>query len=122
MLLDTIFFIDLEGELRAGVRGPCAAFLQAHRHETKHVSVVTMGEFAVGASAAKTVQFFRGYQRLALGRDVAVFAGRLQSRLPFELGENDLWIAATALWHELPLATCDRVFTRIPNLKVVRYR
>jgi predicted nucleic acid-binding protein len=81
-----------------------------------------MGEFAVGASAAKTVQFFRGYQRLALGRDVAVFAGRLQSRLPFELGENDLWIAATALWHELPLATCDRVFTRIPNLKVVRYR
>jgi hypothetical protein len=62
VLLDTTFFIDLEGELHAGVPGPCAAFRQTHRHETKHVSVVTMGEFAVGASAAKTVRFFRGYR------------------------------------------------------------
>lgn len=122
MLLDTTFFIDLEEELRAGVAGPCAAFLHAHRHETKRVSVVTIGEFAVGASAAKTVRFFRGYERLALGRDLAVFAGRLQAGLPFELGENDLWIAATALWHELSLASCDRAFARIPGLKVVRYR
>jgi len=121
MLLDTSFFIDLEGELRAAKPGVCAVFLQEHRHETKHVSVVTIGEFAVGAPAAKTLRFFRGYQRLALGRDLAIFAGRLQSRLPFELGENDLWIAATALYHRVPLVSRDRVFARIPSLAVLAY-
>ncbi len=121
MLFDTTFFIDLADELHSGGPPVCQNFLRQHRHETKQVSVVTMGEFAVGASAAETLRFFRGYERLALGRDLAVFAGRIQARLPFELGENDLWIAATALYHRIPLVSRDMAFARVPGLRVVRY-
>jgi predicted nucleic acid-binding protein len=121
MLLDTTFFIDLEGELRATRAGPCAGFLKTHRHVTKHVSVITMGEFAAGAPAAATLRFFRGYQRVSLGRDLAVFGGRLQANLNFEMGENDLWIAATAKFHGLPLVSRDRHFSRIPGLEVIAY-
>lgn len=33
--------------------------------------------------------------------------------------ENDIWIAATALSYQLPLATRDKHFERIPGLTVV---
>lgn len=121
MLLDTTFFIDLEEELRSGRPGVCASLLRTHRHRTKHVSVVTMGEFAVGATAAVTLRFFRGYQRLPLGRDVAIFAGRLQSSLPLALGENDLWIAATAKFHGLTLCSRDRILSNLPGFNVLSY-
>jgi predicted nucleic acid-binding protein len=121
VLLDTTFFIDLAEELQSGARGPCQAFILAHRHVTKRVSVVTIGEYAVGATAKETIRFFRGYQRVALGRDLAIFAGRLQATLPFEMGENDLWIAATALFHGIPIASRDRAFSRVPGLKVIKY-
>jgi predicted nucleic acid-binding protein len=121
MLLDTTFFIDLEEELRAGKTGSCAAFLKANRHVTKHVSVITIGGFAVGASAAATLRFFRGYQRLSLGRDLAILGGRLQASLSFEMGENELWIAATAKFHNLPMVSRDKVFLRVQGLRVLAY-
>lgn len=88
MLLDTTFFIDLADELRAGKPGPCVEFLRGHRHAAKRVSVVTMGEYAVGATAKETIRFFRGYQPVALGAATALAAGRLQAALPFVLGET----------------------------------
>ena len=121
MLPDSTFFIDLELELRAVKPGPCAAFLKENRHHTLHVSVITIGEFAAGAPVALTLRFFRGYQRLSLGRDVALLGGRLQASLDFEVGENDLWIAATAKFHGLPLVSRDRIFSHIPGLKVISY-
>ena len=39
----------------------------------------------------------------------------------FELGENDLWIASTALYHRIPLVSRDRAFPRVPGLRVVGY-
>jgi predicted nucleic acid-binding protein len=121
VLLDTTFFIDLAAELQARARGPCHAFITAHRHETKHVSVVTLGEYAVGATAAETIRFFRGYRRLSLVRDVAIYAGRFQSTLEFDLGENDLWIAATARYYGLRLVSRDRAFHRLSGLRVMSY-
>lgn len=39
------------------------------------------------------------------------------------VGANDLWIAATAVAHGLPLVTAaDRRFSRVPGLDVRRYR
>lgn len=121
MLLDTSFFIDLAHEAQTRRPGPCAAFLRARRAEPKRVSVVTLGEYAVGASARETVRFFRGYQRVALGVDTALYAGRLQSSLKFTLGENDLWIAATALRFGWPLVTKDGAFALVPGLSVIGY-
>ena len=121
MLLDTTFFIDLADELQSGPAGPCRAFLEKHRHREKFASVVTLGEYAVGATVAETRRFFRGYGRLALGRDLAIYAGRLQAGLPFALSENDLWIAATGVYYGLPLVTRDQAFLRVPGLKVTGY-
>ena len=121
MLFDTTFFIDLAAEMRARSPGPCRELLQKHRHQTKRVSVITLGEFAVGAPTAYTLRFFRGYQPLALGTATAISAGRLQASLDFEMGENDLWIAATALRFGWSLVTRDKSFARVPGLKVVGY-
>ncbi len=121
MLLDTTFFIDLSREVRAGQPGPAAAFLRLHHRADYAVSVVTLGEFAIGMDAPATRRFFWGFRPVALGRELAIFAGRLQSRLNFTLGENDLWIAATALYHQWPLATRDLAFAKIPSLKVMAY-
>ena len=121
MLFDTTFFIDFADEVRAGVPGAASAFVVAHRAHARVVSTVTIGEFAVGANRAELRLAFRGYRPLALGRELAIYAGRLQAQLPFEMGENDLWIAATALYHGLPLVTRDRAFSHVPGLRVRGY-
>ncbi len=122
MLFDTTFFIDLEHEIVARRRGSAAAFLAAHRGHAKCVATVTLGEFAVGGASGPALRrFFRGYRPLSLGRADAIFAGHLQTRLNVELGENDLWIAGLALRHGLPLVTRDRVFSRVPGLRVLAY-
>ena len=121
MLFDTTFFIDLAAEMRARAPGPCHEILQRHRHQTKRVSVITLGEFAVGAPTAYTLRFFRGYQPVALGAATAIFAGRLQASLNFDLGENDLWIAATALRLGWPVVSRDKAFARVPGLHVIVY-
>ncbi len=121
MLFDTTFFIDLSGELKAKAEGRCHVFLRQHRHVAKRVSVITLGEFAVGTETRYLLRFFRGWQPVALGAATAIEAGRLQAALSFELGENDLWIAATALRFGLPLVTADRAFSRVPGLRVMSY-
>lgn len=122
MLFDTSFFIDLEREIFSGQRGPAGIFLAAQRGRAKWVATVTLGEFAVGGASGPALRrFFRGYVPLSLGRADAVFAGHLQARLTFELGENELWIAGLALRHGLPLVTRDQAFYRIPGLRVLTY-
>jgi len=122
VLFDTTFFIVLEHEIVASRPGAAAAFLAAHRGHAKCVAAVTLGEFAVGGASAPAMRrFFRGYRPLPLGRADAIFAGHLQARLAVELGENDLWIAGLALRHGLPLVTRDRMFSRVPGLRVLNY-
>jgi len=121
VLLDTTFFIDLADEEKAMQTGPCAAWMRAHRHVPKRVSVITLGEYAVGSTARETMRFFRGYQPVSLGAATALAAGRLQASLDFPMGENDLWIAATALRFGWPLVTRDKVFAHVPGLKIIGY-
>ncbi len=40
----------------------------------------------------------------------------MQSRVPKRLGENDAWIAATALAYNAEIPGCERAFTRVPRL------
>jgi predicted nucleic acid-binding protein len=121
VLLDTCFFIDLAAEIQSGHRGPCSEFLLRHKRTPKRISVVTLGEYSVGATARETLRFFRGYQPVALGATTAIAAGRLQAALPFEMGENGLWIAATALRFGWPVVTRDGAFSLVPGLKVIGY-
>lgn len=122
VLFDTTFFIDLERETAACQPGVAAAFLAAHRGHAKRVATVTLGEFAVGGAGGPALRrFFRGFLPMSLGREDAIYAGRVQLKLPFEMGENDLWIAGLALRHGLPLVTRDAAFSRVPGLRVVAY-
>jgi predicted nucleic acid-binding protein len=122
VLFDTTFFIDLEHETAVRRPGPAAAFLAAHRGHAKYVATVTLGEFAVGGAGGPALRrFFRGYLPMPLGREDATYAGHLQTKLPFEMDENDLWITGLALRHGLPLVTRDTAFSRVPGLRVLSY-
>ena len=51
-----------------------------------------------------------------LSRAIAWRTAALQSSLSRRLGENDAWIAATALSYEATLIGRERAFERVPRL------
>jgi tRNA(fMet)-specific endonuclease VapC len=61
---------------------------------------------------------------LAAGLDTAAHYGKIKAELEGRgerIGSNDIWIAAIALEHGLPLLTRDNHFDRIPTLPVLRW-
>lgn len=125
MLADTTFWIDLIRERQEGIRGPVHRFIASHRNQTLQVSVITWGELAEGfAHHADLESFLGGVRVLMLPRHVAWEASRIQRELGRSggrLGENDLWIAATARSWGHRLVTRDRAFERVPRINLVRY-
>jgi predicted nucleic acid-binding protein len=119
-VLDTSALIDLEEELARGTVGPVRGFLGRSRSEPLACATVSVGELASG-SDEETVRFFlRLLRNLPLTEAVAYRAGRLDrqlSRLGKRLGENDTWIAATALHYSATLVFADGDFSRAPGLK-----
>ena len=103
-------------------------FLQAR---ALAVSVVTVAEIKRGAISARWGEerskelddHLRGYLVLTVDVEVADEWARLRARcddLGRQKGDNDLWIAATAKRHDLPLATLDRDHHDIPGLNLIR--
>jgi len=76
--------------VRGGAPGVASAFLIARRTYARVVSTVTIGEFAVGADRAESRLEFSSVRWLALGRELAIYAGCLQARFPFEMGDNSV--------------------------------
>jgi predicted nucleic acid-binding protein len=126
-LLDTSVFIASEmGRPLEHVRLP---------HETA-VSAITIGELHVGVLAARDVEIrARRLATLETVGDVEVLqvdeaVAAAWARLRVHLAEagrrlnvNDLWIAATALAHDLPVVTQDDDFGPVEGvggLSVVR--
>ncbi len=104
--------------------------------ETLFVSVVTLGELQAGVLAAadtatrsqrlETVSSLAAIQPLPIDETVAAQWAQLRVRL-HEAGRrmnvNDLWIAATALVHHLPVLTQDAdfdVLAEIGALEIIR--
>ena len=130
MLLDASYLIDLEQELAQRQFGPAVAFAGANRTLRPRISVVTVGEMAAGAANEAAVRrFLSRYRVVALRVEIAFLAGRLDRAMAARgarLGENDNWIAATALYYGEPLVTNDADFDRVAAvvglpLKVRRY-
>lgn len=124
MLVDTTFWVDLERERRTHRHGPARQFVARHRTHELRISIITWGELAAGAATVQLEQALAGIRVLMLPRQVAWRASRLQRQLAGaggELGENDNWIAATALTWGLRLVSRDDAFRRVPGLTVVRY-
>jgi predicted nucleic acid-binding protein len=125
MLTDTSFWIDLFREQNYRQKGPATSFLARYRAHELSVSVVTWGELAVGVERSGDLEKLLWRVRIHfLPLQVAWYASRIDRDLASKgqrLGENDNWIAATALAYGLRLVTNDEDFKRVPKLHRVSY-
>ena len=96
----------------------------------KVVSVVTVAELRGGAlragwGARKTSDLeatIRAYPHIGVDDETAGVWARLWAdcrRAGRNVGANDLWIAATALRLEVPVASLDNDFGRIPGIRLI---
>ena len=93
------------------------------------VSSTVLGELYYGArksahaaaNLARIEQFAASVQVLSSDADTAELYGKIRDRLRLKgrpIPENDIWIAAVALQHGLPLATRDDHFNEVDGLRV----
>ena len=128
MIVDTTFLTDLEREIARRQPGPAMEFLARNHAQTMRISVVSFGELAEGCedpSAPELEELLAPYGTVeitrATGRRYAEISRALRSS-GSRWGDNDLWIAATALEVGEPLVT--RVlehFRRIAEMTVLGY-
>jgi predicted nucleic acid-binding protein len=122
LLLDTSFLIEFEDELTHRKMGPARGVLAANRRQTAAISIITLGEFAEGFTDPRAlVEFLAPFRVVILSRAIAWRMAALQSSLSRRLGENDAWIAATALSYEATLIGREKSFERVPRLDYVTF-
>lgn len=120
VLLDTSALIALERELAEGDVGPVRTYLGRRKDEDLACSTVTVGELASGASEMATRVLLRHLRKIPVSEALAYRAGDLDKQLMQvgrRLGENDNWIATTALHYSATLLYMDGDFDRVPGLK-----
>ena len=127
--VDTTFLIDLQRERGSDIEGPAHALLAQDPEVELFLPSAALGEFAEGFEDADhpVLRLVRElHVLLPIDEETALAHGRLTRHLRSRgelLGANDLWIAASALRHELPLVTSDTAaFRRVPELELVAYR
>jgi predicted nucleic acid-binding protein len=104
------------------------AYLAANPQTLLHITPVVAGELASGRSLAARESweaFIGRFTTLPITPDVTWEFGRISRYLRESgqmIGANDMWIAATAIAHDLPLLTRnEREFRRVPGLTVSSY-
>jgi tRNA(fMet)-specific endonuclease VapC len=128
LILDTNFIITAEREAKRRIAGRADAFLGAHVHERFYITFTVAGELACGKSAAPRAQWerlCRPYAILPWSIEVCWQYGELYRLLAANgnlIGTNDLWIAATALVHQMGVVTANqKEFQLVPGLQVMGY-
>lgn len=128
LILETTFLVDLERERRSGGDGPAVKFLEDHPTFGLCITLITAGEIAGGLEPDERERWEKLAKRFSIlepDLDVAWTYGRIYRHLRDNgllIGANDLWIAATAVVHGLPLVTRnDRHFRRVAGLHVMSY-
>ena len=92
---------------------PAEAFVPLLVGKLPFVSFATVGEMYFGAAKANWGERRISKMETILGRytvipgsyDIARRYGDVKRAFDKQVGENDMWIAATALAHELPIVT-----------------
>jgi predicted nucleic acid-binding protein len=120
LLLDTSALIGLERELAQRKVGRVRVYLGEHLGDGLACSTVTVGELASGENETAVRVLLRHLRKLPLSEAIAYRAGQLDKDLMSKgqrLGENDNWIAATALHYSATLVYADGDFDRVNGLK-----
>ncbi|HET9949547.1 MAG TPA: type II toxin-antitoxin system VapC family toxin [Longimicrobiales bacterium] len=128
LILETTFLVDLEREHRAGAEGPATRFLREHPSSALYITMTTAGGLATGLEQDERPHWQRLLGRFTVlehSLDTCWAYGRAFAHLRDNgmlIGSNDLWIAAAAIAHDLPLVTRNaRHFRRVPSLRVLAY-
>lgn len=128
LILETTFLIDLEREALREAPGPAHRFLDGRRETRLCLTLTTAGELASGVAPEERDRWedlLRRFRVLTITPEACWRYGRVfryLRRNGLLIGANDLWIAATALAHDLPLVTRNEAhFGRVPELRVIRY-
>lgn len=128
MIADTTFLIDLAREVKRREPGRAAKFLAKRGDATIGVSAVASAELSEGyddASRSSVMRFLRHFELLEVDTETAWIWSRLSRQARIEgrtIGDNDLWIAATAARHARPLVTRNvRDFANLPGVVVLAY-
>jgi predicted nucleic acid-binding protein len=122
LLLDTSFLIEFEDELASERAGPATALLASRRTMPVAISIVTLGEFAEGfLDPVALNEFVSPFRVVQLSRMIAWRTAILQTSLSRRLGENDAWIAGTAIAYGATLVARERAFSRVPRLDYLSF-
>ncbi|TVP82171.1 MAG: type II toxin-antitoxin system VapC family toxin [Puniceicoccaceae bacterium] len=127
LIFDTTFLIDFQRERKRG-RAGAHAFLEQNRACLAYLPMVAYGEFAEGFSSLSDRRFLSVVGAFELC-PVTTKVAEVYSRICFDLrakggliGNNDLWIAATAVEINLPLVTRNLDhFSRVDGLALKAY-
>ena len=125
LILDTSFVITAERDARRGRIGKAHEFLSAHASERFYITFTVAGELACGQSASAHrdwERLCRPYPILPWSKTIAWQYGETYRSLAAAghlIGGNDLWIAATALFHGFGVVTNNtEEFRRVPGVLV----
>ena len=124
MLYDTDFLIDLSGHAGARRRRAALDFLARHADSPLYTSRICWAELAEGAASADVVDdILAEFSIIEIDEDVAWRTSRAARDLKSaarHIGDNDCWIAGTALAKGLTLVTRNlRHFGRVAGLEVL---
>jgi tRNA(fMet)-specific endonuclease VapC len=128
LILDTNFIIAAEREAKRGITTTIDRFFAGRSNESFCITFTVAGELACGQSASPKKDWerlCRPYPILPWSRDISWQYGEIYRALAAKgqlIGANDMWIAATALVHDMGVVTHNvDDFQRVPGLTVVSY-
>lgn len=128
LILDTHFIVVAEREAKRGLTTMADRFFASRAKERFYITFTVAGELACGQSATPKKDWerlCRPYPILPWSSDVSWQYGEIYRALASKgrlIGTNDLWIAATALVHDMGVVTNNvDEFSRVPGLPVVSY-
>jgi tRNA(fMet)-specific endonuclease VapC len=98
--------------------------------ENINISVITVGELFYGAKKSSRVnenmrlfqEFLSEYPIIGIDEGISDVYGDIKAGLVkagINIPENDIWIAATALKHDLTIVSFDAHFKNIVGLKIL---
>lgn len=124
-LLDASFVIAFLREVEARQQGDARRYLAGLRRARVYLSVVAYAEVLEQAAdpPALAAELRLRFRFQSIGQDIAERVALMQRRSARRMGENDAWIAATAIKADLALvADDDDAFAGRAPLQYVNFR